>query len=204
MEIATGVITALGLSVSAGLNAYIPLLLMGLLARATDAVSLPASWEWLADPWVMAILAVLLVVEVVADKIPAVDSVNDVLQTVVRPTSGGIVVGAAGAGTGATVTDPQAFLADGEWVPVLLGALVALAVHLLKAGARGVANAATAGLAAPVLSTAEDVTAVVLTLAAILAPLLALLIVVLVIWWLVRARRRRRAPAAGAAHNAPR
>lgn len=204
MEIPTGIVAALGLSVSAGLNAYIPLLLVGIMARVTDAVPLPDGWEWLAEPWVMGLFAVLLVVEVIADKVPTVDSVNDVIQTVVRPTSGGIVVGAAGWGGEATVTDPQAFLSDGQWVPLVTGALVALGVHLLKAGARGVANAATAGLAAPVLSTAEDVTAVALTLAPILLPVLALVLLVLVGWWFVRVRRRRRALAAAAAQNAPR
>ena len=204
MEIVTGLVAALGLSVSAGLNAYIPLLLVGVLARATDAVPLPAGLEWLTDPWVMGLLAVLLAVEVVADKVPAVDSVNDVLQTVVRPTSGGLVVGAAGWGGEATVTDPGSFISDGQWVPMVSGALVALAVHLLKASVRGVANAATAGLAAPVLSTAEDVTAVALTLAAILLPVLALVILVLLVWWFVRARRRRRAATAGEAQNASR
>jgi H+/gluconate symporter-like permease len=191
-------VTALGLSVSSGLNAYIPLLLVGLLARFTEAVPLPSAWAWLSDPWVLAVLAVLLTIEVVADKVPAVDTVNDVLQTAVRPTSGGIVVGAAGWGGEATVTDPQSFLADGGWVPLLSGAVVALAVHLAKASLRAAANAATAGFAAPVLSTAEDVTAVGLTLAAILVPVLALVILALLVWWFVRARRRRAAARAAA------
>jgi hypothetical protein len=197
-------VTALGLSVSSGLNAYVPLLLVGLLGRFTDAVPLPAAWAWLSDPWVLGVLVALLVVEVVADKIPAVDTVNDVLQTVVRPTSGGIVVGAAGWGGEATVTDPQGFLRDGGWVPLVTGALVALAVHLAKASVRAVANTATAGLAAPVLSTAEDVVAVALTLAAILVPVVAVVLLLLLAWWFVRLRRRRRAAAAAAPQNVPR
>jgi uncharacterized membrane protein len=89
MELLTG----FGLATAAGLNAYIPLLTLGLLARFTDLVTLPAGWAWLENGWVMAIVAVLLVVEVVADKVPALDSVNDVIQTFVRPTAGGIVFG---------------------------------------------------------------------------------------------------------------
>jgi hypothetical protein len=195
-------VTALGLSVSSGLNAYVPLLLVGLLGRVSDAVPLPPAWAWLSDPWVLGVLTVLLVVEVVADKVPVVDTVNDVLQTVVRPTSGGIVVGAAGWGGEATVTDPESFLRDGGWVPLASGALVSLAVHLAKASVRAVANAATAGVAAPVLSTVEDVTAVALTLAAILVPVVALVLLGLLVWWFVRLWRRRRA--AAAAQNAPR
>ena len=40
MELLTGIFTAFGLSASAGLNAYIPLLLVGLLARYTDLINL--------------------------------------------------------------------------------------------------------------------------------------------------------------------
>ena len=62
-------LTGSGLAASAGLNAYIPLVVMGLLARYTDAIDLPSGWSWLANGWTLAILLVLLSVEVVADKI---------------------------------------------------------------------------------------------------------------------------------------
>jgi hypothetical protein len=75
------------------LNAYIPLLALGLLSRFTDLVTLPHGWAWLENGWVMTIVAALLVVEIVADKIPALDSINDAVQTFVRPTAGGIVFG---------------------------------------------------------------------------------------------------------------
>ena len=84
------VLTGAGLAAAAGLNAYIPLLVMGLAARF-DWIGLPSGWTWLSNEWVLVIIGLLLVVEVVADKVPAVDSVNDWIQTVVRPASGGIV-----------------------------------------------------------------------------------------------------------------
>jgi hypothetical protein len=190
-------ITGLGLSVSSGLNAYIPMLVVGLVARFTDVLVLPGSWQWLENPWVLAVLGVLLAIEVVADKVPLVDHVNDVLQTVVRPTSGGIVVGAASSGD-TVVTDPERFLADGQWVPVVAGAAVALAVHLGKAALRGVANSMTAGVAAPVLSTAEDVTAVALSVTALLVPIVTAILLGLVAWWAIRLVRRRRTVATDA------
>ncbi|NNH24651.1 DUF4126 domain-containing protein, partial [Pseudokineococcus marinus] len=93
MELLTGA----GLASAAGLNAWLPLLLLGAAARWTDVVALPDGWAWLSEPGVLAVLAVLLVVEVLADKVPGVDHVNDALQTVVRPLAGGV---AASAGTG--------------------------------------------------------------------------------------------------------
>ena len=119
-------LTGLGLATAAGLNACIPLLALGLLSRFTELVSLPQAWAWLENGWVMGIVAVLLVVEVIADKVPALDSVNDVIQTFVRPTAGGIVFGSGTASQTAAVTDPGAFAQTGQWIPVAIGAAVAL------------------------------------------------------------------------------
>lgn len=193
MELLTG----FGLATAAGLNAYIPLLMLGLLARFTDLVTLPHGWAWLENGWVMAIVAVLLMVEIVADKIPALDSVNDVIQTFVRPTAGGIVFGSGTAAQTAAVADPGAFASSGQWIPVAVGVAIALVVHLTKTAVRPVANATTAGIAAPVLSTVEDATSVGLVFVAILLPILVLVVVVALVWavaMLIR-RRRRRAPA---------
>ena len=83
-------LTGAGLAAAAGLNAYIPLLLLGVAGRL-DWIQLPTGWVWLENEWIMVVLGVLLVIEIVADKVPAVDTVNDAIQTVVRPASGGIV-----------------------------------------------------------------------------------------------------------------
>ena len=188
MELLTG----FGLAAAAGLNAYIPLLALGLLARFTDLVTLPAAWSWLENGWVMTIVAVLLCVEVVADKVPALDSVNDTVQTLVRPTAGGIVFGSGTAAQTSAVADPGAFAQSGQWVPVAVGVAVALMVSLTKSTVRPAANVATAGAAAPVLSTLEDVASVVLVFVAILVPVLVLVAVVVMMWAAVRIIRRRR------------
>lgn len=189
MELLTG----FGLATAAGLNAYIPLLALGLLARFTDLVALPAAWSWLENGWVMTIVAVLLAIEIVADKVPALDSVNDIVQTFVRPTAGGIVFGSGTAAQTATVTDPGAFAQSGQWIPVAIGVVIALVVSLTKSTVRPAANVATAGMAAPVLSTVEDIASVVLVFLAILVPILVLLAVVALAWAAVRIIRRRRA-----------
>ncbi len=192
-------LTGAGLATSAGLNAALPLLALGALDRWTGLVTLPVGWEWLSNGWVLLILAVLLVVDVVADKVPGVDHVNDILQTVVRPTAGGIAFG-AGVGTETVaVTDPGAFVDSGAWVPVVLGVVLALGVHVTKATARPVVNATTLGVGAPVVSVAEDVSAVVMVVLAIVVPVLVLAALVALVWALWRLRRRRRVRAGGAA-----
>jgi hypothetical protein len=174
------------------------MLLMGLLARFTSLVNLPHGWTWLENGWVMAIVAVLLGVEIVADKVPALDSINDAVQTFVRPASGGIVFGSGTAAQTAAVSDPAEFARSGQWVPVVIGVVTALVVHLTKTAVRPAANVATAGVAAPVLSTIEDFTSVSLVFIAILVPALVLVVVAALAWgaiWLLRRRRRRHSAA---------
>jgi hypothetical protein len=187
-------LTGTGLAAAAGLNAWIPLLVVGLLARYTDLLTLPATWEWLAHEWVLVILAVLLVVEVVADKIPLLDTVNDVLHTLIRPAAGGLAFGAGTSAGTVTMADPGELLEGVQWGPVVAGVVIALAVHALKAAARPVLNAVTAGAAAPLVSTVEDATSVALSLVAVLLPLLVvgfLAGLVALAWWILRRTRQR-------------
>lgn len=191
-------LTGTGLATSAGLNAYIPLLSMGLLARYTSLIELPGGWQWLANGWVIAILTVLLGIEVVADKLPVIDHINDVVQTVVRPTAGGLAFGAGSGSETVTVSDPGQFFTSGQAIPIAIGVLIALGVHGLKSASRPVINASTAGVGAPVASTAEDVISVVMSLVAILLPVLVLVVLAglaLLLLRLLRRRRKRRASA---------
>lgn len=184
-------LTGTGLAAAAGLNAYIPLMIMGIAGRI-EWIQLPAGWAWLENEWILVILGVLLIIEIIADKVPAVDSINDVIQTVVRPASGGIVF-AGGIGTSTVaVEDPADFLSSGAWVPVVVGVALALLVSLAKTTARPVANLATGGAAAPALSTAEDGASIVLVILAFVAPILVLVALALLIWAFVALVRRRR------------
>jgi len=185
-------LTGAGLAASAGLNAYIPLLALGLLGRFTNVITLPAGSQWLENGWVLAILTGLLAVEFVADKIPVVDHVNDVVQTVVRPTAGGLAFGAGASSETVTVSDPGSFFSTNQWVPVAIGVLISLGVHGMKAAARPVVNMTTAGVGAPVVSTAEDVTSVVLSVVAIIVPFLVLFFFLAMIWFFVAMMRRRK------------
>ncbi|MBB6119231.1 DUF4126 domain-containing protein [Nocardiopsis algeriensis] len=201
-------LTGIGLSSAAGLNAYIPLLLVGLVARFTDLLPLGEAWTWLEHPATLVTLAVLLVVEFLADKFPVVDSVNDVLQTVVRPTAGGITFG-AGASTVelAEITGAASGAEAGSgvsWGAVAAGVLVALAFHVLKSLGRVVGNTVSGGCAAPVLSFLEDAVSLLTALLAILVPVLVLVVVPLMVGagvW--AARRRRRLPEEGPPAPAP-
>ena len=188
-------LTGMGLSAAAGLNAYIPFLIVALVARFTDVITLPATYAWIESWWAIGIGAVLLLSEVVLDKIPAVDSVNDAVQTFIRPAMGGLVFAATAA---AADLDSSAWMTAHPWVGVVLGVVVSGLVHTGKVAARPVVNMGTAGFGAPVVSTAEDGASVGLSLAALFAPLLCLVALILLAWvliggslWVRRWRRRR-------------
>jgi hypothetical protein len=192
-------LTGMGLSAAAGLNAYIPFLVVALLARFTDLVVLPAGWEWIASDWAIGIAAALLLAEVVLDKVPAVDTVNDTIQTFIRPSMGGLIFAAT---TAAAELDDSAWMHENPWVSVVLGVVISGLVHSGKMAARPLINGATVGAGAPVVSTVEDGASIGLSFLAILAPILALVAMVLLAWLLIwmwvrvrRWRRSRRDPA---------
>jgi hypothetical protein len=190
------VLTGVGLSASAGLNAWIPLLTIGLLDRYTNLITLPHPWAWLANGWVLVILGVLLAIEFVADKVPVVDHVNDAVHTFIRPTAGGLAFGASSESQTVTVSDPSTLLSHHQWAPIAAGAAIALAMHLMKAAARPVINATTLGAGAPVASVLEDIASLGMSLIAIIIPILVIVclaIIVLIMWRAIRRLRRRRA-----------
>ncbi len=178
------VLSAFGLSSAAGLNAYLPLLIVGLAARYTDLVTLRAPWDALENPWVLGVLGVLLLIEMTVDKIPAVDTVNDVIHTVVRPAAGAILF----ASSSNVISDVNPALA------MICGLLMAGGVHAAKATARPVITASTAGIANPIVSLLEDIVSAITAIVSIVLPAVAagviLGVLALFAWWFFRRRRR--------------
>jgi hypothetical protein len=181
MDALLSIFTAFGLSSSAGLNAYLPLLVVALLARFTDLVTLNPPWDALESWWVIGLLVVLLIIEMLVDKVPAVDSVNDVIQTLIRPVAGAVLF-AASAGI---IGDTHPVLA------LICGLLVAGGVHAAKATARPVVTSTTGGLLNPVVSVLEDVLSFVMAVMSILVPILGIVLLSLIIVWIIRRKRRR-------------
>jgi len=177
----TGLFSAFGLSASAGLNAYIPLLAIAVLARFTHWIELSSPWDTLTHPAVIGALVVLTGIEFFADKIPAVNHFNDAIQTFVRPVAGAIAF-AAGSGAIGEVHPALAMIA---------GLLVAGSVHAAKSVAvRPAVTVATAGTGQVPVSIMEDVAATTVSLVAIIVPVALLLVALLVLIWAFRWRRR--------------
>lgn len=187
MEALFGIMTAFGLSASAGLNAYIPLLVVGVVAHYTNWITLSSPFDMLANPWVLIVVGILLIIEMLADKFPAVNHINDIIQTVIRPAAGAIVFAASAN----VITDMSPVLA------IILGLFVAGGVHTVKAAAVRPAVTATTGGAGNVpVSIAEDIVATLVSVLSIVLPILVVVFVILfailIIWWFRRRAQRKR------------
>jgi len=190
-----GIAAAFGLSTSAGLNAYIPLLVVATVGRLSiitgwDLILLRQPWDALTSWWAIGLLAVLLLIEMTVDKLPAADTVNDIVHTVIRPAAGAILFAA----NANVITDIHPVLA------LACGLFLAGGVHAVKATARPVVTATTAGIGNPLVSVLEDVVAIVVSVLSVLIPILAAMIVILVLaavgwlWWRRRKRKRANIP----------
>jgi hypothetical protein len=178
-------LTGLGLAMPAGLNAYIPLLALGIADRYFGLVNLAAPYDIIATPGGLAVLTILLLIELFADKVPLVDSMNDLIQSAVRPSSGAVVLMAS--------TEPVEFV--NPIFAMALGLLVAGIVHMVKMAIRPAITATTGGVGNPLVSAAEDGAAIGSSIIALVAPVLVLFLVVglvIAIIWLLSSRRRRR------------
>lgn len=180
-----GIFSAFGLSASAGLNAYVPLLVVALLGKFTNLIHLEEPWSALTSWWIIALLAVLSLVEFFADKVPAINHVNDLVQTLVRPAAGAIVFAASAH----AISDVHPVLA------MALGLLVAGSVHGVKSLAVRPAVSATTGGAGNVpVSMAEDAISTVVSILSLVVPvLIACVLVMFTAWviWLLWRRVRR-------------
>src|SRR5271157_291558 len=181
MEALLGIFSAFGLSASAGLNAYIPLLVVGVIAHYTNLIKLNPPYDALANPYILILIGILLIIEMLADKVPVANHINDLIQTFVRPVAGAIVFAASTK----VVTGINPILA------LACGLLVAGSVHVVKSAAvRPMVTATTAGAGNVPVSIAEDVTSTVVSLLSILAPIaiavLIIIAIVLLIWWWAR------------------
>jgi len=176
MDLLTGIFSAFGLSASAGLNAYIPLLVIALVGRYTDWLKLRSPWDTLENGWIIGLLVLLALVEFFADKVPAVNHVNDLIQTVVRPVAGAIVFAASA----------QVFTQVHPVFSLAAGLLVAGGVHAAKSLAvRPAVTATTGGAGNLPVSMLEDFVSTVLSILSVVIPVLIGALIVLLVSWII-------------------
>jgi hypothetical protein len=175
-------LAGIGLSSTAGLNAWLPLVILALADRFTDVIELDQPYDLLSSNWGIIILLLILPIELIADKIPRLDHLNDLLHTAFRPASGAILFMAVAS-------------EDNEIHPVLcllLGLLIAGAVHWFKTTNRPAITVGTRGIGNPFISMIEDALVILVAALAIFVPWSMILVLPIAGFYLVRAYRRMR------------
>jgi hypothetical protein len=171
---------AIALAACAGIRAWLPLLLAGVLARSGQ-LELGPAFQFIGSNRALAVFGLATLIELVGDKVPALDHTLDALSTLLRPAAGAL-----------QISDPLTALALGTAV----GVPTALIPHAAKSALRAASTAFTGGLANPLLSLLEDVLALALFVLAVLVPVAVVLGLALLALLLARRRARRLEPAA--------
>lgn len=191
MEDAVGlslhIMMGLGLAACTGLRAFMPMFVVGLLARAGH-VALGPEFQFLTSDPAIVVFGIATLVEIVGDKIPAIDHALDAVGVVVKP-----VVGTALFASLMTDLTPVQATALG----MMGGGGTATVLHLKKTLLRLLSSAGTLGLANPLISASEDVTCGVGIAVSLLLPVLAMiaLVLLLAVGFQMRRRLRGRAEA---------
>lgn len=171
-----------GLAASSGLNAYLPLLILALTDQFSDIIDLDGRWSAISSPWFIIGLLVILPLELIGDKIPRFDHINDLIHTLVRPVAGGVCMAAAASQDNGYNTA----------VAVVVGVAIAFAVHMVKMRVRPAITGATSGIGNPIMSLVEDAAVVFTSLFAALLPIAIILVLPLSSWFVWASARSLR------------
>lgn len=176
---------AIALAACAGLRAWLPLLLAGGMSRM-GLLELGEKFEFLTTDKALVLFLIATLLEVMADKVPALDHTLDALSTVLRPAAGSLLAAAVIG----RFADPLTAVVLG----VAVGAPTSFVPHALKSVARAASTTLTGGLANPVISVVEDISTVTLVILAVLVPTLVVALLAAATYVLLRRRRARGAP----------
>jgi hypothetical protein len=178
-------LSGMGLAASSGLNAYLPLLILALADRFSGIVDLEGRWSLLSSSWTIIGLLVILPLELIGDKIPRFDHINDRIHTMVRPIAGGICMAAVASQANGYNTIAA----------LVVGLCIAGAVHRYKFRVRPAITKATAGIGNPIMSMVEDAAVVVTSVAASLLPFGVIVILPLAAWFVWKSSASLQSPA---------
>ncbi len=196
--------TPLGLAFASGINAYLPLLSFAVSARFLHLAKVNPQFAFITQDWFIIALVILTLIGFVADKFPVIDHTWDAMHTVIRPVAGALVAAASYSqfrlpgikispassqipqamltssshmlGTIVAVANAVPALGPGLLIILILGGLLALMSHTVKATTRLASTLTTAGLLNVGLSLAEDILVLIIVLLSLLVPIVMLIL----------------------------
>ena len=159
---------ALGSAWTSGINLYATVAVVGLIQKITS-YEIPGGLDVLENWLIIGIAGGLYLVEFVADKVPYVDSVWDVVHTFIRVPAGAVMA------YGATMEMDASFMI----IATLIGGGLALTSHGTKAALRAGANLSPEPVSNWTLSITEDIVAIGGAILAVVAPVVVAIVLIL-------------------------
>lgn len=173
-------LTGFGLSASAGLNAYLPLLTLALADRISGSFNLPGPYDAVSSNAGIVVILLVMAVELIGDKLPRIDHINDMIHSPIRALIGGFCFMAVAAEQGDL----------NVWLAGVIGVVVAGGVTYWKMRVRPAISTATNGIGNPIISLQEDAVAIILSIVAVVWPWGIAFMLPLLGWWIHRAANR--------------
>src|SRR5215475_1572934 len=172
LHLPLSIVLGIGLAAATGFRVFLPMLVVSVSAYAGH-LPLDGGFAWLATPSAVTMLGVAALAEVLAYYVPAVDNLLDTLATPAALVAGTIVSAAVMADVPPMVKWTAAVIAGGGVAGLTQGVTALL---------RAKSTVLTGGVGNVVLSTAELVGALLVSLLALAAPLAALGLVIFFLW----------------------
>jgi len=169
------IVLGMALAAAAGWNAFLALLVLAFAHRLTGRIPIGSPYTFLSSNGGLLALLLLLPIELFGDKAPSSETFNNRLGLVYRPVAGALILLATTTGTRL-----PAILA------AIIGAALALGMHLLKVRYRRPLSGILSGLPSPAASAGEDFLVAVGAVIALLLPIAGLIIMALaalLAWW---------------------
>jgi len=167
-QIVSALLAGFSLAAACGLRAFLPILIIGVFARA-GMIHLAPGFDWIQSYPALLCFGAATLIELLGDKFPAVDHLLDSAGTFVRPIAGALAATSLIQGF-----DPLMNMVIG----IILGSTTAGAVHVGKSSLRLASSLTTGGIGNPLLSTLEDAFSTVAGIVGLILPLLAALLII--------------------------
>ncbi|HEX5703514.1 MAG TPA: DUF4126 domain-containing protein [Pyrinomonadaceae bacterium] len=166
MDFISTLAVSLGASWVSGINLYATVATLGLLSRFAN-LKLPGELDVVTNWWVIGVALFMFVVEFVADKVPVVDSIWDVIHTFIRIPAGAVIAATAFGEFDRSV----------QVIALLVGGGLALSSHGTKAATRALINTSPEPVSNVVVSLAEDALVIVAVVLALFLPIVVFFVI---------------------------
>jgi len=176
------ILIGIGLAASVGFRIFVPLFALSI-AAYFNVIPLNENWEWVGSSVALFTLGIATIVEIAAYLIPWLDNVLDSIAIPLAAVAGTAVMVSTVADLDPVITWALAIIAGGG---------TATAIKTSTSTTRLASTATTAGIANPVVSTVETGTSIIMSVLALVFPILAIILVLIIFWILFKVFRKKK------------